>query len=99
MVPRNLRIAMQSFASKIMDSNRRLPHAGKYTNGQIGGGPPTTGQSERSIHVLPVLSNVSGLISQLSIAVTLTAAKLMERRKKMTVLMLMLMACRKSFPR
>ena len=98
-MPRNLRTVTRSFASKFLISNRCLPHAGKYTNGQIGGGPPMTGQSERSIHVLPVASNVSGLMSQLSIAVTLTAAKLMERSRKMTVLMLMLMACRKSFPR
>ena len=68
-----------------------LPHAGKYTNGQIGGGPPITGQSERSMHVLPAASKSSGLISQLSIAVTLYSAKLMERTRKRMALMLMLM--------
>ena len=70
----------------------RLPHAGKYTNGQIGGGPPITGQRERSMHVLPAASKSSGLMSQLSIAVTLKSAKQMERTRKRMALMLMLMS-------
>ena len=84
-------VVTQSFAMKTFIINRCLPHAGKYTNGQIGGGPPMTGQSERSTHVLPVASSSSGLRAQLSMAVTMNAVKHMERNKKMMALMLMLM--------
>ena len=57
-------------------------------NGQIGGGPPATGQSERSIHVLPVAFRVAGLMAQLSTATTLSTAKQMtnNERKKFLIL-------------
>ena len=57
-------------------------------NGQIGGGPPATGQSERSMHVLPVAFRVAGLMAQLSIATTLSTERQMtnnERKKFLIV--------------
>ena len=56
-------------------------------NGQIGGGPPGTGQSERSIHVLPVAFRVAGLMRQLSTATTLSTVKQMTNndRKKFLI--------------
>ena len=51
-------------------------------NGQIGGGPPAEGQSERSIHVLPVAFRVAGLMAQLSIAITLSAVMQITRKEK-----------------
>ena len=57
-------------------------------NGQIGGGPPAEGQSERSIHVLPVAFRVAGLMAQLSTATTLSTVKQMtnNERKKFLIL-------------
>lgn len=51
-------------------------------NGQIGGGPPATGQSERSMHVLPVAFRVAGLMAQLSFATTLSAVMQITRKEK-----------------
>ena len=56
-------------------------------NGQIGGGPPGTGQSERSIHVLPVAFRVAGLMRQLSTATTLSAVMQITKKEKKDVIL------------
>ena len=51
-------------------------------NGQIGGAPPATGQSERSMHVFPLAIRSAGVRAQLSIAMTLKAVRQITRNKK-----------------
>jgi hypothetical protein len=50
-------------------------------NGQIGGEPPATGQSERSMHVFPLASRSAGEMAQLSNAMTLKAVRQITRNK------------------
>ena len=51
-------------------------------NGQIGGAPPATGQSERSMHVFPLAIRSAGVRAQLSIAMTLKAVRQMTRKQR-----------------
>ena len=50
--------------------------------GQIGGAPPATGQSERSMHVFPLASSSAGVMAQLSIALTLKAVRQITRKER-----------------